>query len=152
MSAVTCHSASTHHSFYHHPENPQAGQADYDRLRPLRYPKTNCFLICFSVTSLSSLDNVHNKWIKEIRHNAPGVAIILVGTKKDLRDRVRGNNEKVVETADGEAAAREIGAFKYAEVSARTQDGLKELFEDVVRAAKTGGRTTTKKKRACTIL
>ncbi|KOB73067.1 putative rac gtpase, partial [Operophtera brumata] len=34
-----------------------AGQEDYDRLRPLSYPQTDVFLICFSVTSPSSYEN-----------------------------------------------------------------------------------------------
>ena len=38
-----------------------AGQEDYDRLRPLSYPDTNVLLICFSVDSPDSLENVPEK-------------------------------------------------------------------------------------------
>ena len=38
-----------------------AGQEDYDRLRPLSYPQTDVFLICFSVASPSSFENVKIK-------------------------------------------------------------------------------------------
>lgn len=38
-----------------------AGQEDYDRLRPLSYPQTDVFLICFSVASQASFDNVKYK-------------------------------------------------------------------------------------------
>jgi small GTP-binding protein len=38
-----------------------AGQEDYDRLRPLSYPQTDVFLICFSLVSPPSLENVKNK-------------------------------------------------------------------------------------------
>lgn len=38
-----------------------AGQDDYDRLRPLSYPSTDCFCICFAVDGPDSLDNVQEK-------------------------------------------------------------------------------------------
>lgn len=63
-----------------------AGQEDYDRLRPLSYPQTDVFLICFSVTSPSSFENVTSKWYPEIKHHCPDAPMILVGTKIDLRD------------------------------------------------------------------
>lgn len=63
-----------------------AGQEDYDRLRPLSYPQTDVFIICFSVVSRASFENVKSKWLPEIRHHAPGVPFILVGTKIDLRE------------------------------------------------------------------
>jgi cell division control protein 42 len=40
-----------------------AGQEDYDRLRPLSYPQTNVFLICFSVVAPGSFENVKEKVI-----------------------------------------------------------------------------------------
>jgi len=38
-----------------------SGQEDYDRLRPLSYPQTDVFLVCFSVVSPSSFENVREK-------------------------------------------------------------------------------------------
>jgi len=40
------------------------GQEDYDRLRPLSYPQTDVFLVCFSVVSPASFENVKEK----VRH------------------------------------------------------------------------------------
>ena len=37
------------------------GQEDYDRLRPLSYPQTDVFLICFSLFSPASYQNVKAK-------------------------------------------------------------------------------------------
>ena len=37
------------------------GQEDYDRLRPLSYPQTDVFLVCFSVVSPASFENVKEK-------------------------------------------------------------------------------------------
>ena len=50
-----------------------AGQEDYDRLRPLSYPQTDVFLLCFSITNPTSFENVRTKWYPEIASHAPGV-------------------------------------------------------------------------------
>jgi cell division control protein 42 len=62
------------------------GQEDYDRLRPLSYPQTDVFLVCFSVTSPASFENVKEKWFPEVRHHCPGVPCLIVGTQVDLRE------------------------------------------------------------------
>ena len=54
-----------------------AGQEDYDRLRPLSYPQTDVFLICFSIVNPVSFENVRNKWGPEIRHHCPEVPVII---------------------------------------------------------------------------
>ena len=41
------------------------GNEDYDRLRPLSYPNTGVFLMCFSIDSPESLSNVLEKWNQE---------------------------------------------------------------------------------------
>ena len=56
-----------------------AGQEDYDRLRPLSYPDTNVILMCFSIDSPESLENIADKWAPEVKHFCPNVPIILVG-------------------------------------------------------------------------
>ncbi len=68
-----------------------AGQQDYDLLRPLSYSDADVFLVCFSVASAASFHNVSMKWVPELRHHAPFVPIVLVGTKTDLR----GGNSSV---------------------------------------------------------
>ena len=43
------------------------GQEDYDRLRPLSYPQTDVFLICFSTMSPTSYDNIKSKVFMTIK-------------------------------------------------------------------------------------
>ena len=81
-----------------------AGQEDYDRLRPLSYPQTDVFLVCFSVSSRASFENATSKWMVELRHHAPGTPFILVGTKADTR----GGRGTEVSAKEAEAAARSL--------------------------------------------
>lgn len=116
-----------------------AGQEDYDRLRPLSYPQTDVFLVCFSVTSPASFENVREKWFPEVHHHCPGVPCLIVGTQTDLRDDA-GVRDKLarqkmspIRKEDGDRMAKELGAVKYVECSALTQYKLKDVFDEVHR-------------------
>lgn len=82
------------------------------------------------------------QWHPEIEHHAPGIPIILVGTKLDLRDdraTAEGLRSKKMEPVSYEqalAVAREIRAVKYLECSALTQRNLKSVFDEAIRCVR----------------
>lgn len=113
-------------------------QDDFDTLRPLCYPETNVFMLCFSVVCPTSFHNVIDKWAPEIRTHCPDAPIILVGTQCDLRNDVKvlielaHYNEKPVTEAEAKKLSEEIGAIDYMECSALTQKNLKEVFDSAI--------------------
>lgn len=141
------------------------------RLRPLSYPQTDVFLLCFSVVSPASFENIRTKWFPEIQHHcesrsakacgilrtvahaaAPGTPIILVGTKLDLRDdpaaleRLRERRSQPIQYSQGVQMANDIRAARYLECSALTQMGLKAVFDQAIRTVReyqVGGPTGT---------
>ena len=135
-----------------------AGQEDYDRLRPLSYPQTDVFLVCFSIISPSSLENVKNKWFPEITHNCTNANVILVGTKLDMRndkaicDRLAERRLHTVSQAEGMECAKAIGAARYVECSALTQEGLKNVFDEAIRVVMTPKKSSKKRTHACSIM
>jgi Ras-related C3 botulinum toxin substrate 1 len=133
-----------------------AGQEDYDGLRPLSYPQTDVFLVCFSIISQHSFENVKSKWYPEIQHHAPGVPLILVGTKSDLRDdesvikQLAAKGQRMVTQEEALARCKDLNGRLYMECSALTQEGLKQVFDEAIRAAM--DRKITKKRTFCCIL
>ncbi|WOO78432.1 Ras-related C3 botulinum toxin substrate 1 [Vanrija pseudolonga] len=131
-----------------------AGQEDYDRLRPLSYPQTDVFLLCFSVVSPASFENIRTKWWPEIQHHSPGTPIILVGTKLDLREdpaqveRLRERRQSPIQYAQGAALAQDIKASRYLECSALTQMGLKTVFDEAIRTVFNPNRRNNKPRKS----
>ena len=114
-----------------------AGQEDYDRLRPLSYPLTDIFILCFSITTPASFDNVKSKWFTEISRHAPGTPFILVGTKLDTRtdeaviEQLNTKKQGPISKTRGDNLCTELKGFKYVECSSLTQEGLKQVFDEV---------------------
>jgi len=117
-----------------------AGSEEYNTLRPLSYPGTDVFVICFSIFSPLSFKNVVEKWYPEItQHMDSKPPILLVGTKSDLRgkqsavDSLKAAGEEPITQEDGQSLKEEIFAHKYLECSALTQEGLANVFEEAIR-------------------
>ncbi|KAJ5083251.1 GTP-binding protein RHO3 [Penicillium angulare] len=113
-----------------------AGQEEFDRLRALSYEDTHVLMLCFSVDSSDSFENVGSKWIAEINDNCPGVRVVLTALKCDLRkDEEMNDNPNAITFDQGLAKAKEIGAVKYLECSAVQNRGIRESFYEAAKVA-----------------
>ncbi|KAJ0815462.1 putative small GTPase, P-loop containing nucleoside triphosphate hydrolase [Helianthus annuus] len=107
------------------------GQEDYNRLRPLSYRGAD--------------------WIPELSHYAPGVPIILVGTKLDLHDDKQFLTDHPgavpITTVQGEELRKLIGAPAYIECSSKTQQNVKAVFDAAISVVLQPPKQKKKKKR-----
>ena len=133
------------------------GQDDFDTLRPLVYPNTDVFLVCFSVVIPSSFHNIREKWIPEIRKSTQknkkkrksknqkdDIPIVLVGTQSDLRNdaqtlvELAQYKEAPVSEAEARKLTQSLGFDEYIESSSLTQKNLKEVFDCAIMAGLKG--------------
>nr|CAH0098472.1 unnamed protein product [Daphnia galeata] len=117
---------------YHISLSYTVNHKDYNELRILSYPNTNVFLLCYAIDNRRSFENVKSKWIPELKLHCSDTPIVLVGTKKDTR------NKKVPDTnyisyAEGLEISRGMSAF--IECSVKTGENLREVFQEAVRVA-----------------
>lgn len=134
-----------------------AGQEDYARLRPLSYPHTDVFLVCFSLTSDVSLKNVSQKWVPELQryikkyneeHGTSKIPpIVLVGNKLDIWDKEKVPESAIKSVVDG---CDMIKSYKLC--SALNGEGLEETFQEACRVALAGSVPKKKRKGGCFIL
>ncbi|KAL5057661.1 hypothetical protein RYX36_029265, partial [Vicia faba] len=102
---------------------------------------------------------LRNLWIPELKHYAPGVPIILVGTKLDLRDDkqffVDHPGAVPITTAQGEELRKLINAPAYIECSSKSQQNVKAVFDAAIRVVLQPPKQKKKKskaQKACSIL
>lgn len=114
---------------------------------------TDLIILCFSVDSKDSLENVESKWVGEIADNCPGVKLVLVALKCDLREQTgqdddeeagegttgddgqAGEKKPTISYDQGLEVARRIGALRYLECSAMRNRGVNEAFTEAARVA-----------------
>ncbi|XP_052726593.1 rac-like GTP-binding protein RAC2 isoform X1 [Vigna angularis] len=136
-----------------------AGQEDYNRLRPLSYRGADVFLLAFSLLSRASYENISKKWIPELRHYAPTVPIVLVGTKLDLREDRQylidhPGATPITTVQQGEELKKAIGAAVYIECSSKTQQNVKAVFDAAIKVVLQPPKPKKKRKknRSCVFL
>ena len=103
--------------------------AGEDRMKTMTYAYyrgCHVVLIVYDVTSKKSFENV-TTWVECVDKFAKSnVLRILVGNKTDLEDK------RVISKEEGKKLAEENG-LKFYEISAKTMNGLVEMFEDVAK-------------------
>ncbi|XP_020896905.1 cell division control protein 42 homolog [Exaiptasia diaphana] len=115
-----------------------AGQEDFDSFRPLCYPSTDVFIVCFSVVSPTSFSNVSTKWIPEIREFNPKAPIILVGTHSDLKNCMKvllelsEKGESPISLKRAQGLVKKTRCVCYVETSSVTQKNLKTAFDEAI--------------------
>lgn len=142
-----------------------AGQEGYARIRTLSYPKTDIFILCFSVVNHPSFINVKDRWYVEIKHHCPNVPMLIVGTKSDLRtdenalESLKKEGKSPISEDEANAMVKDLGALKYLECSALTRQGLKNVFDEALTSVvgqrdgnKPGGAGAKKKSKGCALL
>jgi Ras-related C3 botulinum toxin substrate 1 len=107
-----------------------AGQEDFDKLRPLSYANTDIFIVCFSLVSRVSYDNIKSKWIPELKIHCPLTKYILVGTKSDLRNSCHNS----ISFDQGYNLSKDIKACKYVECSAFINNNVNTVFDEAIKS------------------
>lgn len=109
-----------------------AGQERYKSLAPMYYRNANAALCVYDITSRASFSKAQD-WIKELKKQAPdGIVIALVGNKADLPEREVEETE-VADYID-QLNAESEGKTILKECSAKTGDGVLEIFNEIARA------------------
>ncbi|KAG6397609.1 hypothetical protein SASPL_143779 [Salvia splendens] len=88
---------------------------------------------------ISYTSNTFPTWIPELKHYAPGVPIILVGTK----------------LGKGEELRKLIVSPSYVECSSKTQENVKQVFDAAIKVVLQPPNTKKKKgkaQKACSVL
>ncbi|XP_034025883.1 rho-related BTB domain-containing protein 2-like isoform X3 [Thalassophryne amazonica] len=120
---------------------------DHHKDRRFAYGRSDVVVLCFSIANPNSLYHVKTMWYPEIKHFCPRAPVILVGCQLDLRyadleavNRARRplarpiKSNEILPPERGREVAKELGV-PYYETSVVAQFGVKDVFDNAIRAA-----------------
>ena len=109
-----------------------AGQEKFNYIIKNYYRGTNGVLLVYDITDRNSFEKLEF-WLNDLRENADNIDnlfIYLIGNKNDLEDKRKVSFKEANEYAKQKN-------IPYIEVSAKTGDNIKKLFEDMVKGTMT---------------
>ncbi|ELP84719.1 RAB, putative [Entamoeba invadens IP1] len=106
-----------------------AGQEKYRSMVNMYYRGSSGGVIVFDLTSKNSFLHVRS-WYKDLKEAVPDVAVALIGNKSDA------SNFRVIQYDEAKALAEELKIDIFYEVSAKTGDNIKVVFEDLLKNMK----------------
>jgi len=92
---------------------------EYESFRLLTYNNVDIVIICFSIVKPESFVNVKEKWLPEIQKYCPEAKLLLVGTKKDLKEdpaivyNLKREGKSVISQNKAHKLIKEINAVNY---------------------------------------
>lgn len=103
-----------------------AGQERFRTLTSSYYRGAQGIILVYDVTKRESFTNISEVWAKEVELNSTNQDCVkmLVGNKVDK------DSERFVSREEGAALAKELGCL-YLECSARTQENVRQSFEEL---------------------
>ncbi|XP_007909236.1 rho-related BTB domain-containing protein 2 isoform X2 [Callorhinchus milii] len=120
---------------------------DHHKDRRFAYGRSDVVVLCFSIANPNSLHHVKTMWYPEIKHFCPRAPVVLVGCQLDLRyadleavNRARRplarpiKHNEILPPEKGREVAKELG-IPYFETSVVAQFGIKDVFDNAIRAA-----------------
>ncbi len=131
-----------------------SGKTMYEGLRRLAYPNCHAFIVCYSVNSRESFENVTKVWLPEIhRHGSPNALVFIVGTKQDLRKRpslipngsTPASEEQFVNFDEGLKLANDQQAGGFLECTVHNESSVINVFEHAARIVRQNAKELKKK-------
>jgi small GTP-binding protein len=117
-----------------------AGQEKFRSLGPIYYRDALGAVVVYDVTQRRTFTNIET-WIQQFQQAATcAPTVVVVGNKTDMVE------DRKIPTAEGEVFAQSR-AFLFTEISAKTGEGVKPLFDTLTRAIVTARTSTAPRHR-----
>lgn len=112
---------------------------DMNTLIQFNCPQIDVFLICFSIDSPLSLENVEKIWVPKVKKYNEHASLILVGCKCDLRkknsnnDEEKSNETQMISENECLEMKKTIDAQDYIECSAYQITNIEEILKTITK-------------------